>query len=139
MKMQNLQDLIVIVPFEHPYIGEKEWQMIMKKQITIDLLWQKIASLEEEFTKDACGALIKKSDFRKQTEYGWDIDIIKPLSKKGKLNILNMRPMHWKNILKKGESYPIYQSAVTAVGIININFEKYYKVNLELQKMINKL
>jgi len=33
------------------------------------------------FKKDACGASIEKDGFGKETEYGWEIDHIVPVSK----------------------------------------------------------
>ncbi|GIV42967.1 MAG: hypothetical protein KatS3mg035_0090 [Bacteroidia bacterium] len=66
------------------------------------------------------------------TEWGWDIDFIKPLSKKGTISIKNIRPMHWKNILSKGENYPSYLSAVTANGNWNIDFEIIFNISKKI-------
>lgn len=136
MNCKLVEIVEVIVPFQHPYLDDNSRSILEEKEITIDTLWERIASKEEEFAKDACGAWIKKSEFRKKNEFGWDIDIIKPLSQKGKLKLDNLRAMHWKNILKKGEDYPIYQSAVIANGNGNIEFEKFYKINRWLQNLL---
>lgn len=136
MNCKLMEIVEVVVPFQHPYLEDNIRSFLEEKNITIDKLWEKIASNDPDWAKDACGAWIKKSEFRRKTEFGWDIDIIKPLSKNGKLKEENLRALHWKNILKKGEDYPIYQSAVIANGKGNIEFEKFYKVNSWLQSLL---
>ena len=47
-----------------------------------DKVWEKGASVPHNdpdiFRKDACGAWMKKSDYGKNTEYGWEIGHLVP-------------------------------------------------------------
>jgi HNH endonuclease len=67
--------------------------------------------------KDEFGAWILRSHYgRRDSEYGWEIDHIKPVSEGGTDALSNLRPMHWENIARKtngtfdrninDESYP---------------------------------
>ncbi len=54
--------------------------------------------------KDQCGAWIKFSDYgNRNSETGWEIDHIKPISKGGKDNIENLRPLQWQNNAEKSD------------------------------------
>lgn len=47
--------------------------------------------------KDHCGAWIGRDHYgNRGSEYGWEIDYIKPLSKGGGNILSNLRPLHWK-------------------------------------------
>lgn len=141
MNLQNIKtkENWVYIVFKHPYLDEEILQILENKKITLERVWELVAFNQEEMIKDACGAWIKKSHFRLQTEFGWDFDFIKPLFEKRKICLKNLRPMHWKNIQRKGKDYPNYYSAVTANGNSNIDFEKYYKVSEILQNIIKSL
>jgi hypothetical protein len=76
-----------------------------------DIIWQ-VWSKGEIFggndpvfwRKDMCGAWIFRSHFgRKDSEYGWVIDHIKPLSDGGSDDISNLTPIHWENTLRKAD------------------------------------
>ena len=91
-----------------------------------DRLWAKGGIVEginpDLARKDACGAWIFLRGYRDFTDpYGWDIDHINPaLRNNTDEPEENLRPMHVKNIESKGNSYPVYFSAVTADGVDNI-------------------
>jgi hypothetical protein len=61
------------------------------------------------FKKDCCGALIQKNKYGTQSEHGWEIDHIKPVSKGGTDDLTNLQPMHWENNRHKGENWPEWE------------------------------
>ncbi|MDE2590223.1 MAG: HNH endonuclease, partial [Patescibacteria group bacterium] len=68
--------------------------------------------------KDACGAWIFRSHYKRiDSEYGWVIDHIKPLSEGGTNNISNLRPAHWENTSRKSDGS--MECSVTSNGIFN--------------------
>jgi hypothetical protein len=68
--------------------------------------------------KDQCGAWIYRGHYgRKDSEYGWVIDIIKPLSKGGTNDISNLRPMQWDNIARKPDGS--IECHMTSAGVHN--------------------
>src|SRR5574337_314545 len=68
--------------------------------------------------KDVCGAWIFRSHYKRtDSEYGWVIDHIKPLSEGGTDNISNLRPLHWENTMRRTDGSP--ECRVTSTGIFN--------------------
>lgn len=68
--------------------------------------------------KDQCGAWIKRSDYgNTSSEYGWEIDHIKPQSKGGTNSLSNLRPLQWQNNRDKTDGR--LKCPVTANGIHN--------------------
>ena len=56
------------------------------------------------YRKDVCGAWIRYDlHGKRETQFGWEIDHIKPESDGGSNHISNLRPLHWKNNLEKAD------------------------------------
>lgn len=107
--------------------------------------------------KDACGAWIIKNRYNdRNSPFGWEIDHIYPESKLKEKdvpedlinNIINLRPMNWKNNVSKGSDYPHYQSKFKAEKIknsdgkefdVNIDCEDEKEINDKIQKQIEEL
>lgn len=107
--------------------------------------------------KDACGAWIIRDKYNDRASlYGWEIDHIYPKSKLEELevpsdlidDIVNLRPLNWKNNDSKGSDYPHYQSKLKAGTIkdpegkdidANNNCEDEKEINEETQKQIKEL
>ena len=64
------------------------------------------------FKRDMCGASIERDEFGRETEYGWEIDHIVPVSKGGTDHIDNLQPLHWKNNVHKGDEFPGWECKV---------------------------
>ena len=73
---------------------------------TIAAVWSKartIPGYSPELRTDACGALIRHSEYGQLGEYGWEIDHILPVSKNGPDDLFNLQPLHWVNNRAKGD------------------------------------
>lgn len=68
--------------------------------------------------KDECGAWIFRSHYdRQDSEYGWVIDHITPISDGGTDDLANLRPLHYQNTTRKPDGS--IECRVTSNGIFN--------------------
>ena len=71
-----------------------------------------------EWRKDQCGAWINWNQYgNRNSEYGWEIDHIKPESKGGEDIVSNARPLQWFNNASRLNGR--LTCAVTANGVHN--------------------
>lgn len=45
-------------------------------------------------------------EYGKTTQYGWEVDHIKPVAHGGTDNVANLQALHWQNNRHKGDNYP---------------------------------
>lgn len=106
-------------------------------------VWQRGAVVEgcdpNLIRKDCCGALLLYHSYNDHnSNFGWGVDHILPVSAGGDDNPINLRPMHWKNLQYKGDSYPDYEFAVTAEGNENVERAGVRTVNVSIQEDLKK-
>lgn len=91
---------------------------------------QEVAGIDSKvFRQDYAGAWIRFDDYgNRDSQYGWEIDHLKPLSLGGQDVPENRYPLQWQNNLRKGDNYPRWSTAVTADGQKNVEFEKFWKI-----------
>jgi 5-methylcytosine-specific restriction endonuclease McrA len=78
---------------------------------TLGAIWRKADLVEmmhpDIWRYDACGSLMKFSEFRNTaSEYGWEVDHIKPVAAGGTDDLANLQPLHWETNRRKGDAYP---------------------------------
>jgi hypothetical protein len=91
---------------------------------TIQKVWEKgfVASKYDPkiWRKDQCGAWIARSDYGKRnSQYGWEINHIKPESEGGGNELSNLRLLQWENNASKQNG--LLTCPVTALGTHNIS------------------
>lgn len=111
----------------------------IKKQV-----WDKGIVVEgydkDLYRKDASGAWIAYNSYgNRDSIFGWEIDHVYPQSKGGDDDIINLRPLHWKNNDSKGDDYPVYIIKLKAVDDHNEEVHESRTVNESLQEILNKL
>jgi hypothetical protein len=110
---------------------------------TVEAIWQKAKVIDGNDSKikrkDVCDAWIKRDQYGKETEYGWEIDHALPVQKDGKDDIENLRPMHWQNNRTKGDDFPAYTRKITSEGTKNIESEKMLNINDSTKKDLKRL
>lgn len=94
-------------------------------QLPSDIIWRVWARGEifagndpVFWRRDVCGAWIFRSHYdRKDSEYGWVIDHIKPISKGDVDTISNLRPVQWENTVRRADG--TIECRVTSTGVHN--------------------
>ncbi|MBU1221271.1 HNH endonuclease [Myxococcota bacterium] len=76
---------------------EKVWNKGLEVDGYIPDLWR----------TDICGNLINFKEYgNASTQFGWEIDHIKPVSKGGTDDISNLQPLQWHTNRKKSDTWP---------------------------------
>jgi hypothetical protein len=75
------------------------------------LVWEKGSRIEKfdpaVWRRDACGHAIRFSDHGDTgSEYGWEIDHIRPVERGGQTVLNNLQPLYWVTNRSKGDQYP---------------------------------
>jgi 5-methylcytosine-specific restriction endonuclease McrA len=91
------------MPYQYPFKDADE--------ATKAIVWQRgrpIPKYDSDIWRyDICGALMKYADHANtNSQYGWEIDHIKPLALGGANSIDNLQPLQWENNRKKSDTYP---------------------------------
>lgn len=79
-------------------------------EATKKAVWQKgreITGFDASMWRhDICGHVMKYSEHGSESDYGWEIDHIKPVAKGGQTILSNLQPLWWKNNRTKSDTYP---------------------------------
>lgn len=66
-----------------------------------------------QWRKDSCGAWISRTEHgNTRSQYGWEVDHVKPVSKGGVDDLSNLQPLHWQNNRHKGDNYPLWECKI---------------------------
>ena len=94
----------------------------------LEQIWEKAKvpneKIKDEWRKDYAGAWINRVKYGEESDYGWEVDHAKPVSKGGSDELSNLVPLHWKNNRTKGDDYPSFKTSVSSEGNKNIEKEQ---------------
>ena len=92
----------------------------------VQLVWEKALPISGEdprmFRRDVCGAIIRRDAFGDSSQplsFGWEIDHIKPVTKGGDDEYLNLQPLQWENNRHKSDAFPYWDGKVTGRDFAN--------------------
>lgn len=110
----------------------------------IQAVWEKGAVVQgynpDFYRQDAANAWMARDAYGdKGRDLGWTIDHIYPVEKGGGNHFVNLRPMNWKNNIRKSDDYPRYTAAVTSQENRNIEKENNCTVRDNIQTILNDL
>jgi len=116
----------------------------MYSESIIEEVWAKGVIVDgydkDLYRKDAAGAWIARNSFgNRDSLFGWEVDHVWPQSKGGGDDLVNLRPMHWKNNISKGDNYPVYSTSILAADDKNIEIVENRTINAKLQKILENL
>lgn len=88
-------------------------------QWTVDSVWRKgqiVSGYDPDvIRKDSCGAWIKRAEYgNTESQHGWEIDHIKPVSIGGSDDLSNLQPLQWENNRHKCDNYPQWTCRIKA-------------------------
>ncbi len=111
---------------------------------TIQKIWNKGITVEgynkDLYRQDFAGAWISRDAYGdRDSILGWEIDHVYPQSRGGGDELVNLRPMNWRNNLSKGDDYPKYNADITSKDNVNIEKTTTCTVNSKLQEILNKM
>ena len=77
----------------------------------LDLVWSlgsAIAGFDPaRWRRDKCGAAIDRKEYgNTNSQYGWEVDHIRPVASGGRTEVNNVQPLQWQNNRRKGDTYP---------------------------------
>lgn len=109
-------------------------------QDIINKVWEKGFSIEgydaAKFRQDTCGAWMQKNKYGSEENLGWAIDHVYPLSKGGKNDLENLRPMNWQNNRSKADNYPSYQCAIKSNDNKNVKSDETRVIHESIQETL---
>jgi hypothetical protein len=78
---------------------------------TVEAVWNKgtpISGYDSKmWRRDKCGHAMKRDDYgNTKSEYGWEVDHIKPVAKGGSDDLGNLHPLYWETNRDKSDTYP---------------------------------
>lgn len=96
----------------------------------------------EKIRKDSADAWIFRDKYSLETAGGWTIDHIYPLAKGGDNNLLNLRPLHWKNNQSKADDFPVYKTEASCKADGSIGNElkaQKFEITEDFQQKLRQL
>lgn len=78
---------------------------------TVGAVWEKGAPIQNYdpalWRRDKCGHAIKRTEYgNTQSQYGWEVDHMKPVAKGGSDDLNNLQPLFWETNRDKSDTYP---------------------------------